>query len=127
MTVTQAARTFQVDVATIRRWIVKGCPCVRRGSRGPGRGAVLDPEAMATWRGRASGPTGLSVDEVLQRIADTLWDTLDREHVDVRAGVDREAAAAVLIVVWEQACKNFAVPFKFDSQPASIRALVREL
>ena len=87
----------------------------------------MDFKAVESWRGRTSGSAGLTADEVVQRIAAALWATLDREHVEIRAGIDREAAAAVLIIVWEQACTTFNVFLKFDAQPDPIRALMREL
>jgi hypothetical protein len=127
VSVREAAKRFAVDPATVRRWLASGCPSIRSGRKGPGRGAVLDVAAVAAWRGRASGPAGLAVEEVLERIAAALWETVETDHVDIRAGVDRESAAAACLVVWERCCKNFGLSFKFDEEPESIRALMREL
>lgn len=65
-TVAQAAKHFGVDPATVRRWASQGCPTVRKGRRGPGHGAQLDLDAVATWRGRAGGSVGLTPHEALQ-------------------------------------------------------------
>lgn len=63
----------------------------------------------------------------MQRIALALWQSLEKDHADIRVGISREEAAAALIVAWERCCKNFNVSFKFDQQPEPIRALMREL
>jgi phage terminase Nu1 subunit (DNA packaging protein) len=121
------ARHCRVDAATVRRWPEKGCPVVRRGRPGPGRGYLFDLEQVAKWRDQANGPVGLTPDEILQRVAGALWDALEKDHADIRAGITREDAAAAFLVAWERCCKNFAVSFKFDAHPEPIRALAREL
>jgi hypothetical protein len=121
------AKYFGVDPCTVRRWILKGCPCVRRGSRGPGRGAVLDLIAVIAWRSRAIAPTGFTADEVVQRIAQALWDSLENDHADLRAGISREEMSAALLVAWERLTSTFGQTFKWDAQPEPIRALMREL
>jgi len=126
-TVYEAAKFFQVDPATIRRWLGRGCPAIRNGRRGPGHGAQLDLPAVEAWRGQARGPAGLTPEEILQRIAVALRESLEKDHADIRAGISREDAAAALLVIWERSCKNFGVSFKWDAQPEPIRALMREL
>ena len=129
--VLEAASYFDVDQSTIRRDIQRGCPVLRRGSRGPGRGARLELHAVAQWRGRARGQAGLTPEEALQRIAFVLWASLSQEHVDVRAGIQPDDAAAVLFVVWEQCCQSFASPACVlrlrAAPPAPIRALVARI
>lgn len=127
MTVQETAQRFDVDPATVRRWLHSGCPCVRRGSRGPGRGAILDFRAVESWRGRALGQAGLEPEEILQRIALALWDAIEKDSAHIRAGISRDDACAAFLVVWERVCKNFNRQFKFDQQPDPIRALMREL
>lgn len=126
-TVAQAAKHFGVDPATVRRWASQGCPTVRKGRRGPGHGAQLDLDAVATWRGRAGGSVGLTPHEALQRIAVALQETITKDHVDIRAGISREDAAAVLIVAFERCGKTFGHTYRFDEQPVAIRALMRVL
>ena len=127
MSVREVASFFQVDPSTVRRDIQRGCPVLSRGSRGPGRGARLDLHDVKQWRGRASGQAGLTPDEIMQRIAAALLDSLTVAHVDVRAGISRADAAAVLLVVWEECCKSFGVTFRFDGHPDQIHAILREL
>lgn len=124
-TVAQVAEQEQVDPATVRRWLEKGCPCIWRGRKGPGNGARLDLEQVARWRGRASGPAGPTPEAILQRVAGALLVSLELDHAGVRAGISRDDAAAVLLVVWERCCETFGVSFKFDAQPAPICALMR--
>jgi hypothetical protein len=102
-TVAQAAAHFKVDRSTIRKWIAGGdCPVVRRGTRGPGRGAVLDLAAVAAWRGGpVAGPVGFSVDEVMEGVA-----------------------AAVAFMVFGQIAWNFGRAYRTDEYPAAIRALL---
>lgn len=125
--VVAVAQHFGVDAATIRRWIQAGCPTLVPGSRGPGRGARLDLHAVKQWRGRASGQAGMTSDEVVQRIAAALLSALEENHLHIRADISREAAAAALLVVWQNCCETFGVTFRFDEHPDPIRAIAREL
>ena len=79
------------------------------------------------WRGRTNAPAGLTPDEVMQKIATALLSCLEQDHVDIRAGIEKESAAAVLLVVFEGCCKGFNRRFAFDAQPAPIRTLMRIL
>jgi hypothetical protein len=49
-----AAAALGVGQATLRRWLRAGAPQARRGARGRGRAALVDPAAVAAWH-RASG------------------------------------------------------------------------
>lgn len=122
----QAARHFKINPATIRRWIAAGCPVIRSGRKGPGQSAILDFQAVEQWRGQ-SVQAEPDVNETLQRIAQALHAALEEDHADIRAGISREDAAAVLIVAWERLCKTFGKNYRFDQQPDPIRALAREL
>lgn len=127
MTVQAVAKHFSVDASTVRRWITVGCPCVRRGRRGPGHGAVLDLAQVDAWRGRANGPAGLTPEEVVQKIAEALLEAVEKDHVDIRAGISRADAAAAILVIFERCCKSFGQSFRFDQLPEPIRALAREI
>lgn len=126
MTVTETAQHFQVDPATVRRWIEAGCPCVRKGMPGPGRGAQLDLDAVRAWRGMGEA---IEPDpkQTLERIASALRQALIEDRADLRADVSREDAAAVLLVTWDRVCNTFGTRYAFDQQPDGIRALMREL
>jgi hypothetical protein len=124
MTGPQLAKHLKKDPATIRKWPHKGCPVIRHGAKGPGRGALFDLAAVEAWLGRSNGPC---VDDVMQRIAMALWECLEKDRADIRAGISPEDAAAVFVILWERCCKNFGVSFKFDAQPKPIRALIARI
>ena len=91
-TVQEAAAQEGLDPATVRRKIQTGVwPCLRRGSCGPGNGAILDLDAI---RKPAFGLT-------TEQFAGVLWTALHEDHADVRAGCPRDDAAAVCLVIWE--------------------------
>lgn len=46
-----AALELGVSVPTLRRWLRQGCPVARRGRRGRGGRALVDPRAVRAWRG----------------------------------------------------------------------------
>lgn len=48
--VPQAAKALGVHVQTLRRWLREGAPQARRGQRGRGGGALVDPAAVEAWR-----------------------------------------------------------------------------
>ncbi|TKB63203.1 MAG: hypothetical protein E8D47_13230 [Nitrospira sp.] len=127
MTVAEAAEHFDVDKSTIRRWMVQGCPCMRRGRRGPGGGAELDLKAVQHWRGRTNAATGMTTDEVLPIVATVLWEVVVREHLDIRVGISKEDAAAACVAIFEACGKRFGKSYRFEEQPEPIRALMRLL
>ena len=49
-----AADALEVSVPTLRRWIAAGAPVAARGRRGRGGRALVDPAAVAAWRGSAA-------------------------------------------------------------------------
>jgi hypothetical protein len=127
MTVQQVAHHLKVDPCTVRRDIQRGCPCIRKGRKGPGRGALLDLEQVEQWRGRASNTPGLSVEDVLQRIALALGACIERDHLALRVNISREESAAAVIVVWEKCCHVFGKSYPFLQQPEAIRAALHVL
>jgi hypothetical protein len=54
MTLAAAAAELGVRADTVRGWIRNGAPVVRQGDKGPGRGALLDPDAVRAWRKRSA-------------------------------------------------------------------------
>jgi hypothetical protein len=65
MRLREAALALQVRPDTLRSWIRDGAPCVRQGGRGPGRGALVDPERVRAWRDRGADDAPLvRLDEV---------------------------------------------------------------
>lgn len=125
--VREVANFFHVDEVTIRRAIRAGCPCVRRGSRGPGNGALLDLQQVAQWRGQTGSSAEQTTAAILEKIAVVLLRSLKKNHCDIRAGVQRDDAAVILICAWEDLCQALGGSYAFDRQPAAIRTLMSEL
>lgn len=123
----EAAKHFDVDEVTVRRWISKGCPCVRRGRRGPGLGSLLDLRQVEQWRGVSKAAPGLTTDETMQRIAVALCESLTVRSAHIGAGIEREDCVAVLLVVFDRCCQEFGKTYHFDPLPEPIRTLMREL
>jgi len=122
-----AAPRLKIDASSLRRWIQRGCPVVRKGRRGPGGAALVDLDKVNAWRGRVNGAAGLSADDVLHRIGTALLEAVEQDHVDIRAGFTKEEAAAAFVVAFERCCKTFGHTFRFDDKPEPIRALMRVL
>ena len=59
--------------------------------------------------------------------AQVLLESLTTAHADIRAGVSRDDASAVLIVAWERLCTTMGKSYAFDQQPAAIQTLMSEL
>jgi len=60
-----AAAELEVRPDTLRFWIRRGAPCVRQGGRGPGKGALVDPDRVRAWRDRGADNAPLvRLDEV---------------------------------------------------------------
>ena len=130
----QAAKHFQRDAATVRKWIAQGCPVVRPGRRGPGRAAVLDFDAVRKWRRqfcssrephapRSDGDLG----RTLARVAEGFAECVRCDRVEERTGATEAEAAALFILAFERIAKAFGKKYAFDELPEPIRALAREL
>lgn len=55
MPIPDAAQELGVSVATLRRWIQRGCPVASRGRRGRGCRTLVDPVAVRAWRRQSDG------------------------------------------------------------------------
>ncbi|MDF0673242.1 MAG: hypothetical protein P0120_02710 [Nitrospira sp.] len=51
----EAARAIGINVSTLRRDIIAGCPTVELGEVGRGRGSRVDLEEVRRWRARKRG------------------------------------------------------------------------
>ncbi len=95
----EAARSLGVSTPTLRRWLRAGAPQTRRGRRGRGGHALLDPVALAAWRQRQATAAQISPRELAawapEAFADAAWATLRR--ID---GPHKRRAAGVLAGVW---------------------------
>ena len=124
MTAREVARHEKVDPASVRRWKARGCPFVRDGGRGPGRATLFDLDQVRRWRGRATAPSGMTVDEALQLIAAALFNSLESGKCHIGAGCLREEAAIVLIKAFESCEQILKRPFGVYEKPDAIRALM---
>jgi hypothetical protein len=92
-----AAAALGVSTPTLRRWLRRGAPVARRGGRGPGRAALVDPGAVRAWR----NPRTVGVDaRVLAAVLpDKLAQVLAEAHREID-GPHKRAAAGVIAGAW---------------------------
>jgi len=94
-----AARELGISTQTLRRWLRQGAPQARRGRRGRGGRALVDPAAVAAWRGggKASGADFLTVFacEVPELVAVAVLEAHQRVE-----GPHKRATAGVLAGAW---------------------------
>ena len=102
ISLTQAAQTLRKSESTLRRWIRRGCPTVQLGETGRA-GSLLILEDVQRWR---VGLSDVSEDDILQRIADALLDTIKRDEVHVRADVSERQAATILLLAFQRYFRN---------------------
>lgn len=96
----QATDELQVDPATLRRWLRKGAPQVRRGRRGRGGGALLDVAAIRAWRNRtAVQASSISARALAAEIPELLAGAAMESFHAVTAPQKR-AIAGVLAAAW---------------------------
>lgn len=62
-----AARELGVGTATLRRWMRDGAPVARRGGRGRGRAALIDPESIRAWQAQRKPQRG-DADDLLHAL-----------------------------------------------------------
>lgn len=104
ITISSAARMLKRSESTIRRWVQRGCPCVRPGETGRGKGAILNLSDVMRWRG--GGVAEISPDERLQSVATVLMDCLKRDGIHERIGITGRELAGLLVLVFERYYKN---------------------
>lgn len=121
------AKLFKVDASTPSRWIARGCPAIRRGQRGRGHTALLDPDAVRAWLGQSEHQSGMAPQEILERLADVLHATLLEDRADIRSGAAMADVAKCFVLAFDRACKSFGHQFPFDRLPKEICALMRKL
>jgi hypothetical protein len=98
MRVAEAAAELGVRPDTLRAWIRRGAPVVQPGSPGPGRGALVDLDAVRRWRARgADGAPALAIDaELIARGAMAAFrDGMHRDY-----GLTDRQAAGLISEVW---------------------------
>jgi len=91
------AAALGISPATLRRWLRQGAPQARKGRRGRGGGAELDPRAIAAWRSsdHATVPACVLAAELPEILADSIWAVF----VDV-PDADKRRVASALAAAW---------------------------
>lgn len=94
----QAARELQISPAKLRRLLAQGAPQARRGRRGRGGAAMLDPGAISAWCGLARDPDGLPrvlASELPEILAAAIWTAFVETE-----GPHKTPCAGVLADAW---------------------------
>ncbi|MEQ1794299.1 MAG: hypothetical protein ABL970_08925 [Nitrospira sp.] len=123
----QAARYFQKDPATIRRWITAGAPVLRPGGKGPGRSALLDFQEVEQWRGQAVQAAAEQAGDIFEQVARAFQETIQHDRIEDRTGVSKAQAVSVFMLVFDRLCREHRRHYSIDTLPEGIRALMRVL
>src|SRR3990172_4874448 len=105
ITLREAAQTLRKSESTVRRWVQRGCPCVRPGEVGRGKGAIVNLNDVITWRG-GGGVFQASDDERLEFLAGVLMDVLRRDAIHEPIGITASEMAGMLVLIYERYHKN---------------------
>lgn len=104
----QAARVLRIDVSTLRRWIVAGCPVVTLGEVGRGKGSTVNLDQVRAWRASQLIPGMIqqSQEDTLAGIACAFEDAMKRDSAYQRVGICEAQAAGFLVLVFERMWMN---------------------
>ena len=72
----EAARALGVSTSTLRRWMQAGAPVARRGRRGRGCRALLDPVAVQAWREGERGDADAALRDLAGRLPELIGDAM---------------------------------------------------
>ena len=112
--VNKAAAALDVTPRTLRRWMSQGCPVARRGARGRGRAALVDPQAVEAWRGNTSPDSRVVLtlaSELPEVLAEAAWQSF--LLVD---GSDKRRIAGVVAGNWTVAA-SFVLDYLRQRHP----------
>lgn len=90
-----AALELGISEPTLRRWIAAGAPVARRGRRGRGDATLIDPDAIAAWRGARPDELRVLAGEIPELVAEACWSAFMLVE-----GPHRTACAGVLAGAW---------------------------
>jgi hypothetical protein len=90
-----AAADLAVSVPTLRRWLRAGAPLARRGARGRGRAALVDPQAVAAWRASQCVTLAAAAAGLPDLIAGALADAFDQTE-----GLPKSRMAGFVAGAW---------------------------
>ena len=95
--VAAAAAELGVSERQLRRWLRDGAPQARRGGRGRGRAALVDPAAIDAWRrqGEAEAALRALAGEVPELVASAVF-----EAHRMTEGPHKRALAGALSAAW---------------------------
>lgn len=91
-----AAKELHVSVSTLRRMIADGAPVAKRGGRGRGRQALIDPKAIIAWLNSCDGEAALYT--FSDRVPELLADAIEEAY---QAVPDKRDVPTVLCWVWQ--------------------------
>lgn len=99
-----AARQLGKSASTVRRWIQRGCPCVKPGEVGRGKGSILNLADVLAWR--AGGIAPADQDNRLEFVADVLMDSFKRDEITIKIGITTRELAGVLALIYQRYYRN---------------------
>lgn len=104
----EAAKALGIHRTTLRRMIAAGCPTVKPGDVGRGRGAILDLAEVERWRARKTNAALVTRDDerMLGLIAESFLDVLKRDRAFLDVGIAEGQAAGFLFLVFERVWMN---------------------
>lgn len=94
----EAARALGVSDSTLRRWVRDGAPVARRGRRGRGCRALVDPMAVLAWREGERGDVDATLRELAGRLPELIGDAMAEA---ARLAPDKRGAAWVAVAGWQ--------------------------
>ncbi len=92
----RAAAELQVHGGTLRAWVRRGAPVMRRGAPGRGHAALFDVGALRAWR---HGAAGTSLRVIAAQIPELLADAVYRAFTGA-SGPHKRALAGELGGAW---------------------------
>jgi hypothetical protein len=110
-----AAQGLGVSVATLRRWVRQGAPCIQPGEVGRGHGAQVDLDEIRRWRTAELGLSTPAVD-LMPKIGQAMQDLLRRDPggdgrpAHEQLGVKRQTMEQILELFLQRLALNLRLP-----------------
>ena len=117
-----AAAALNVQPDTVRGWIRRGAPVVQPGANGPGRGALVDLEAVRRWRARAADDAPLVAIDAGLIARGALAAYRAGLHRDL--GITDRQAAALLAESWAHTVREATGHPPSEPWPEQIATLI---
>lgn len=93
-----AAKELHVSVSTLRRMIAQGAPVAKRGGRGRGKQALIDPKAIEAWLDSCDGEAALYAFSC--RVPELLADAIAEAY---KVAPNKQDVPFLLCWVWQSA------------------------